>query len=133
MSKSPADKIELISPAGGGPVMGPYSPAVANGNLVFVSGQIPRDSAGTIVASSIEAATEQVLANLKSVLAAAGCSPASVLKTTVFMQDLADFEGMNKVYGKFFGDHRPARSTVQVAKLPANARVEIECIALRNS
>jgi len=133
MSKSPADKIDLISPVGGQPVLGPYSPAAANGNLVFVSGQIPRDSAGAMVASSIEAATEQVLANLKAVLAAAGCTPSNVLKTTVFMQDLADFDGMNKTYAKFFGDHRPARSTVQVAKLPAGARVEIECIAVKTN
>jgi 2-iminobutanoate/2-iminopropanoate deaminase len=130
MPKSPTD-IELISPAGSPPALGPYSPAVANGSWVFVSGQIPRDAAGAMVGSSIEAATEQVLANLKAVLAAAGCTPSNVLKTTVFMQDLADFEGMNKTYAKFFGEHRPARSTVQVAKLPAGARVEIECIAVR--
>jgi 2-iminobutanoate/2-iminopropanoate deaminase len=129
MDKKTADPIQLIS---SGPVMGPYSPAVASGNLVFISGQIPRDASGAMIGASIEAATEQVLANLKTVLAAAGCTPANVLKTTVFMQDLSDFEGMNKTYAKFFGDHRPARSTVQVAKLPAGARVEIECIALRS-
>ncbi|HEY3320820.1 MAG TPA: Rid family detoxifying hydrolase [Planctomycetota bacterium] len=110
--------------------LGPYSPAVVCNNMVFVSGQIPTDSFGTIVGSSIEAATQQALDNLRSVLVAAGCTPAAVVKTTVFLTDLADFDGMNRTYATFFGSHRPARSTVQVSKLPAGARVEIECIAV---
>jgi len=99
--------------------------------MVFVSGQIPRDASGKVIGESIEAATRQVLENLKSVLTAAGCSPADVVKTTVFLQDLNDFDGMNKVYAEFFSGHRPARSTVQVAKLPASSRIEIECIAMK--
>jgi 2-iminobutanoate/2-iminopropanoate deaminase len=123
-------QIQSFSPAGT-TTLGPYSPAVSYGNLVFTSGQIPRTAAGVIVADSIETATQQALENLRDVLASAGCTPADVVKTTVFMQDLADFEGMNKTYAKFFGEHRPARSTVQVAKLPASARIEIECIAVK--
>jgi 2-iminobutanoate/2-iminopropanoate deaminase len=119
------------APSAGQPPIGPYSPAMSGGNMVFVSGQIPRDASGKVVGESIEAATRLSLANLSAVLAAANCSPNDVVKTTVFMQDLADFEGMNKVYAEFFGQHRPARSTVQVAKLPGAARVEIECIAIR--
>ncbi len=122
--------LQMIQPANQS-VMGPYSPAIVSGNLVFLSGQIPRDAAGQMVGATIEAATEQALANLKAVLAAAGCTPADVAKTSIFMQDLADFEGMNKTYAAFFGAHRPARSTVQVAKLPGDARVEIECIAVK--
>jgi 2-iminobutanoate/2-iminopropanoate deaminase len=120
-----------VTPANAQPVIGPYSPGVISGNLVFVSGQIPRNSEGKIVGDTIENATQQVLENLKMVLTAAGCTPSNVVKTTVFLQDLNDFEGMNKTYAAFFGDHRPARSTVQVAKLPAAARVEIECIAVK--
>lgn len=123
--------IQSINPATGQAPIGPYSPAVVAGGFVFVSGQIPRDESGRMVAESIEAATRQSLANLKSILAAAGCVPPDVVKTTVFMQDLSDFEGMNKTYAEFFGEHRPARSTVQAARLPGNARVEIECIALK--
>ena len=124
-------EIHYHFPAGNKSTMGPYSPAVEVGEFVFVSGQIPRDKAGAIVANSIEAATQTALDNLREVLIAAGCTPADVVKTTVFMQDLNDFEGMNKTYAAFFGNHRPARSTVQVAKLPANARVEVECIAVK--
>ncbi len=124
-------EIQYHFPAGNKTVMGPYSPAVGIGQFVFVSGQIPRDKSGAIVATSIEAATQTALENLREVLTAAGCTPADVVKTTVFMQDLGDFEGMNKTYAAFFGDHRPARSTVQVAKLPANSRVEVECIAVK--
>jgi 2-iminobutanoate/2-iminopropanoate deaminase len=122
---------QYVTPANSQPVIGPYSPGVISGNLVFVSGQIPRDSNGKIVGDTIENATRVVLENLKNVLNAAGCAPSNVVKTTVFLQDLSDFEGMNKIYAAFFGDHRPARSTVQVAKLPAAARVEIECIAVK--
>lgn len=124
-------RFQLVTPAGSQPVLGPYSPAVVSGSMVFVSGQIPRDASGKVIGESIEAATRQVLENLKSVLTAAGCSPADVVKTTVFLQDLNDFDGMNKVYAEFFSGHRPARSTVQVAKLPASSRIEIECIAMK--
>ena len=121
--------IRQIHPATGNPPIGPYSPAVVCGNTIYVSGQIPRSADGKIVAESIEAATRQSLENLRAVLTAAGCTPSHVLKTTVFMIDLGEFEGMNKTYAEFFGEHRPARSTVQVSKLPAGSRVEIDCIA----
>jgi 2-iminobutanoate/2-iminopropanoate deaminase len=123
--------LKSLQPAQGQPPIGPYSPAMSAGNFIFTSGQIPRDDSGKIIGDSIENATRQALANLCAILAAAQCSPADVVKTTVFMQDLADFDGMNKVYAEFFGTHRPARSTVQVAKLPAGSRVEIECVAVK--
>jgi 2-iminobutanoate/2-iminopropanoate deaminase len=84
-----------------------------------------------MVGETIEAATRQSLINLRAVLSAAGCAPSNVVKTTVFLKDLDDFAGMNQVYAEFFGSHRPARSTVQAARLPADARVEIECIAIK--
>jgi 2-iminobutanoate/2-iminopropanoate deaminase len=123
---------QYVTPPNSQPVIGPYSPAVISGNMVFVSGQIPRDGQGKVIGDTIENATRQVLENLNNVLNAAGCSASNVVKTTVFLQDLSDFEGMNKTYAAYFGDHRPARSTVQVAKLPASARVEIECIAVKS-
>ncbi|HYG74143.1 MAG TPA: RidA family protein [Planctomycetota bacterium] len=122
--------IRSVQPATGQPPIGPYSPATVVGNTVYVSGQIPRDASGKLIADSIENATRQSLENLREVLRAAGCTPSHVVKTTVFMQDLSEFDGMNRIYGEFFGEHRPARSTVQVAKLPAGARVEIDCIAV---
>lgn len=121
--------MNFIHPVTGPGAIGPYTPAVACGGMLFVSGQIPRDSSGKIVGDSIEAATTQALQNLRAVLAAAGCATDDVVKTTVFMQDLADFAGMNTAYAEFFGSHRPARSAMQVVKLPGGARVEIECIA----
>lgn len=122
--------IKQIHPATGKPPIGPYSPAVVSNNTIYVSGQIPRTEDGKLISDSIEAATRQVLENLRAVLTAAGVTPSHVVKTTVFMLDLAEFDGMNKTYAEFFGEHRPARSTVQVSKLPAGARVEIDCIAV---
>lgn len=110
--------------------IGPYSQAVVHGGLVFTAGQIPLDpGSGEMVGGDIGAQTERVMQNLGAVLEAAGASPRSVIKTTVFLQDMGDFTGMNEVYGRFFGDHHPARSTVQVARLPKDAKVEIEVIA----
>ena len=110
--------------------IGPYSQAVSSGGFLFCSGQIPLDPAtGKIVEGGIEAQTERVLANLEAVLSAGGSTLASVVKTTVYLADLSDFPAMNAVYGKFFGKDPPARATVQVAKLPAGARVEIEAVA----
>lgn len=113
--------------------IGPYSQAIGVGGLVFASGQIPLDPAtGRLVEGDIEAQTEQVLQNVKAVLAAAGSSLARVVKTSVFLEDLADFARMNEVYARHFTAYpKPARSTFQVAKLPAGARIEIEVIALR--
>jgi 2-iminobutanoate/2-iminopropanoate deaminase len=110
--------------------IGPYSQAQVHGGLVFSAGQIPLDPAtGELVPGGITEQTEQVLRNLEAVLAAAGAARDTVLKTTVFLRDLGDFGAMNEVYARFFGAHRPARSTVQVARLPRDSAVEIEVIA----
>ena len=115
--------------------IGPYSQAIAAGPWVFTSGQIALDpTTGALVAGSVEAETEQILRNLVAVLAAAGCSPTDVIKTTIFLADMNTFSAVNAIYGRFFevaGTAPPARSTVQVARLPKNAQVEIEAIALR--
>lgn len=112
--------------------VGPYSQAILAGELVFCSGQIPLDPAtGQLVEGDIAAQTGRVLDNLAAVLAAAGSDLAHVVKTTVFLADLGDFAAMNEAYATRFGEHRPARSTVQVAALPRGARIEIECIAVR--
>jgi len=111
--------------------IGPYSQAVRAGNLVFASGQIPIDPAtGEFVAGGITQQTEQVLRNLSAVFEAAGLGLAQVVKTTVFLVDMDDFAAMNEVYGKFFAQQPPARATVQAARLPRDARVEIEAIAV---
>ena len=106
--------------------IGPYSQAIAIGNLLFTSGQIPLRPDGTLNDGDITVQTTQVLANLKGVIEAAGASLDKVVKTTVFLKNLDDFVAMNKVYGEAFGTHTPARSTVQVAKLPRDVLVEIE-------
>lgn len=112
--------------------IGPYSPATILGDLVFVAGQGPLKPGTTELArGTIEEETERVLENIKAVLEAAGSSMDKVLKTTVFMADLNDFGRMNGVYAKYFPSNPPARSTVQVARLPMDIQVEIECIAHR--
>jgi len=113
------------------PAVGPYSQAVAAGPYLFISGQIPLDSAGNKVEGDIVVQTVQVLENLKAILAAAGLTLRDVVKTTVFLADLADFAEMNRVYGEYFGEKPPARSTVQVAGLPRGVAVEIEAVAVR--
>jgi 2-iminobutanoate/2-iminopropanoate deaminase len=111
--------------------IGPYSQAVRAGNLVFASGQIPIDPAtGEFVPGGIAEQTEQVLRNLTAVFEAAGLKMDQVIKTTVFLFDMDDFTAMNEVYGRFFGAAPPARATVQAARLPRDARVEIEAIAM---
>jgi len=110
--------------------IGPYSQAVAVDGWMFCSGQIPIDPAsGELVGGDIGNQTDQVLKNLAAVLAAAGGSLANVVKTTVFLADMDDFGGMNEVYARHFGDHRPARAAVAVRTLPKNVSVEIEAIA----
>ncbi len=111
--------------------VGPYSQAVRQGNLLFVSGQIPLDpETGMLVGEEIEEQTERVIANLRAVLEAAGSSLDRVLRTTVYMGDLAAFARMNAVYARHFtGDPKPARSTVQAAGLPLGAQIEIDAIA----
>ena len=110
--------------------IGPYSQAQIAGGLVFTAGQIPLDPAtGELVAGDIAEQTERVLQNVAAVLEAAGASLGSVVKTTVFLRDMNDFTKMNEVYGRHFGDHKPARSTVQAARLPKDVAVEIDAIA----
>ena len=109
----------------------PYSQAVRVGELVFVSGQLALEPGATkIEAGGIAEQTEQVMANLKAILEAAGSGLDRLVKTTVFLQDLGDFQGMNEVYARHVGEIPPARSTVEVARLPSGALVEIEAIAL---
>ena len=112
--------------------IGPYSQAVvASGNLVFTAGQIAIDPAtGKIDGADIAAQTRRALANVGEILKAAGSSPGKVVKTTVFLKDMNEFAGMNAVYAEFFGTHAPARSTVEVARLPMDVRVEIEVITI---
>jgi len=111
--------------------IGPYSQAVRAGDLVFASGQIPIDPAtGEFVAGGVAEQTEQVLRNLTAVFEAAGVGMNQIVKTTVFLADMDDFTAMNEVYGRFFGAEPPARATVQAARLPRDARVEIEAIAV---
>lgn len=111
--------------------IGPYSQAVRSGNFLFASGQIPIDPAtGEFVAGGITEQTEQVMRNVSAILEAAGAGLQQVVKTTVFLADMDDFTAMNEVYGRYFGDNPPARATVQAARLPRDARVEIEAIAI---
>lgn len=113
------------------PAIGPYSQAVVGGGLVFAAGQIPLDPhTGQPVPGDVRVQTRRVLENLKAVLLAAGSSMDKVVKTTVFLRDLGDFGAMNEIYGDYFRENPPARSTVQVARLPRDAAVEIEAVAL---
>lgn len=109
--------------------IGPYAQAIRVGNLIFTSGQIPLTPDGTLVEGDIRAQTEQVLLNLRAVLEAGGSSLEQIVKTTCFLADMNDFLTMNEVYGNFFGSTPPARSTVEVARLPRNVKVEIEAVA----
>ncbi len=112
--------------------IGPYSQAIMTGNLIFVSGQIPFTPEGKMVEGGVEPETVQVLENLKAVLEEAGVSLAQVVKTTVYLKDMADFAAVNEIYGKYFTDQPPARATVEVSALPKGVKVEIEAIAVRN-
>ena len=111
--------------------IGPYSQAIVAGDLVFVSGQIPLDPAtGVLVDGSISVQTDRVMLNLKGILEAAGSSLGKIVKTTVFLTDLNDFEEMNRAYGTWFTDDPPARATVQVTRLPKGVAVEIDAVAV---
>jgi 2-iminobutanoate/2-iminopropanoate deaminase len=111
--------------------IGPYSQAIIAGGFVFTSGQIPLDpGTGEFVSGGISEQTEQVLRNISKVLEGAGTTLKRVVKTTVFLADMGDFAAMNEVYGRFFDTEPPARSTVQAARLPRDARVEIDVVAL---
>jgi 2-iminobutanoate/2-iminopropanoate deaminase len=122
---------EIISTENAPGAIGPYSQAIKAGGMLFCSGQIPIDTAtGEFVEGGVVEQTEQVLRNLKAVLEAAGAGISDVVKTTVFLADMNDFAAMNEVYAKYFDADKPARATVQAARLPRDARVEIECIAV---
>ena len=122
---------EIISTENAPGAIGPYSQAVRAGNMVFCSGQIPIDvETGDFVSDDVAEQTEQVLRNLSAVLEAAGTKMENVVKTTVFLADMNDFVAMNEVYAKYFNENKPARATVQAARLPKDAKVEIECIAV---
>jgi 2-iminobutanoate/2-iminopropanoate deaminase len=107
----------------------PYSQGIAHDGLVFVSGQLGVDPGGNMVEGGITEQTEQVMRNLSAILEAGGSSLANVVKATIFLADLADFQAMNEVYGRYMGDEPPARATVQIGALPSGALVEIEVIA----
>ena len=121
--------MQIVSTQNAAPAIGPYSQAVTAGGYLFSSGQIPLTPDGVFVDGEIEAQTMQVFANVRAVLAAEGLTLADVVKTTVFTTDLGEFARLNAVYAEAFGDHKPARSTIQVAALPMGAKVEIEVVA----
>jgi 2-iminobutanoate/2-iminopropanoate deaminase len=111
--------------------IGPYSQAIRSGQFLYTSGQIPLDpTTGTIVGDDVQTQTHRVLQNMQALLESAGASLNSVIKTTVFLTSMSDFQAMNEVYATYFGDVAPARSTVAVVELPRKALVEIECVAL---
>jgi 2-iminobutanoate/2-iminopropanoate deaminase len=123
----------VIASAEAPAAVGPYSQAIATGNLVFCAGQIPLDTAtGNLVEGDVTAQTRRVIENIKAVLAAADAKLNDVVKSTVFLLDMNDFAAMNTVYAEYFTAPYPARSTIQVARLPKDARVEIEVVASRS-
>ena len=123
--------IESVSTDRGPKAIGPYSQAIRANGFVFLSGQIPLDpNTQQVIEGDVAAQSERVLENLKAVVEAAGSSMQRVVKTTVFLADMADFAAMNEVYSRYFVTHKPARSTVEVSRLPKNVRVEIDLIAL---
>jgi 2-iminobutanoate/2-iminopropanoate deaminase len=121
---------QAISTADAPKAIGPYSPAVRAGQMVFISGQVPIDPAtGNLIDGDIAAQTRRVFDNLGALLKAAGLTYANVVRTTVFLADMNDFAAMNQTYATFFSEPYPARSTVQVSRLPKDARIEIDVIA----
>jgi 2-iminobutanoate/2-iminopropanoate deaminase len=127
-----AKGLEVVATDHAPKAIGPYSQAIGIDGLVFTAGQVALDpKTGELMGKTAAEQTEQVMKNLAAVLAAAGTDLGNVVKTTVFLADMADFTAMNEVYARHFGTHKPARSTVQAAGLPRGARVEIEVIAVR--
>lgn len=125
------ETIRLVHTEAAPAPVGPYSQAVRTGQLLFVSGQVGLEpGTSAITAQDVEAQTERVLQNVDAVIAAVGGSPQQIVKTTIFLTDMDEFARVNGVYAKFFGEHRPARSTVEVSRLPLGAKVEIEAIAV---
>lgn len=124
-------RLQVIHTDGAPKAIGPYAQAISANGWVFVSGQIPIDPAtGELIEGDVAAQSERVLRSLAAVLEAAGASMSSVVKTTVYLSDMGSFGAMNEVYGRHFGDHRPARATVEAAALPKNVAVEIDAVAL---
>ncbi|MER1987657.1 MAG: RidA family protein [Solibacillus sp.] len=122
--------MKAISTTNAPAAIGPYAQGILVNGMFYSSGQIPLTAAGELVEGNIKVQTNQVFENLKAVLAEAGTSLDNVVKTTVFMKDMNDFVAMNEVYATHFGEHKPARSAVEVARLPKDVKVEIEVIAL---
>jgi len=121
--------MEIIATDQAPEAIGPYSQAVHSGDLVFCSGQLGIQPASGQLSDGVAAQTQQALENLGAVLKAAGCGLSNVTKTSIFLADMNDFKTVNAVYAEAFGEHKPARATVEVARLPLDARVEIDCIA----
>ncbi|CAE6361499.1 unnamed protein product [Rhizoctonia solani] len=125
--------LSVVSTQDAPSAIGPYSQAIKAGGFVFASGCIPLvPSTMQVVEGGIEQQTAQALANLKAVVTASGSEVSKVVKTTVFLKDMNDFVAMNQIYAEFFGSHKPARSAVEVARLPKDVLVEVECVALAN-
>ena len=122
--------MEIISTCKAPQAIGPYSQAIRVGGMLFTSGQIALRADGTFVEGDVVAQTQQVLQNLQAVLEAGGSSISQVVKTTIFLSTMDDFQAINAIYGDFFGEHKPARSTIAVKGLPRNALIEIEAIAI---
>ena len=121
---------KVIATANAPKAIGPYSQAIVHNGIAYLSGQIPLDpTTNQIVEGDVAVQTERVLENIKAVLEAAGSGLDRVLKTTVFLRDMADFARMNEVYGRYFVESSPARSTIQAARLPRDVSIEIDCIA----
>ncbi|MBK9141793.1 MAG: RidA family protein [Cyanobacteria bacterium HKST-UBA02] len=125
--------LETITTEKAPQAIGPYSQAVKANGFVYVSGQIPIDPAsGQLLTGSLTEQTRQVMTNIASILETAGASLDTVLKTTIYLKDMNDFDEVNKVYGEFFPNHKPARATVQVARLPKDVSIEVDAIATCN-
>ncbi|WP_433746107.1 RidA family protein [Falsibacillus pallidus] len=122
--------MRMISTDAAPAAIGPYSQGVVVNNLFYSSGQIPLTAEGTMIEGGIEEQTHQVFKNLEAVLKEAGASFETVVKATVFIKDMNDFAAINEIYGEYFSTHKPARSCVEVARLPKDAQIEIEVIAL---
>jgi 2-iminobutanoate/2-iminopropanoate deaminase len=121
---------KVIASAQAPKALGPYSQGIRVGNMIYLAGQIPLDPSGQLVEGGITEQTERVIANIQALLESEGLTLRNVVKSTVFMKDLAEFEGMNQVYSKHFTEQPPARSTIQVARLPRDSKVEIEVVAI---
>ncbi|KAJ1923210.1 hypothetical protein IWQ60_006018 [Tieghemiomyces parasiticus] len=124
------NKPQVVHVPNGPKALGPYSTAILGNNQVFTSGQLGINNDGELVGSDVQAQTRQALKNLQTILQTANSDLTLVLKTTVFLKDLGDFNAVNEIYAEFFDQHKPARTCIEVARLPKDALVEIECVAL---